>query len=61
MAWELWCGLYPFMVLEWLKYKNFEDFKREVFKPQVTSMKNKTPEEIEAEMTRVVVNYEKRR
>ncbi|MFY0758728.1 hypothetical protein AB1K32_07595 [Metabacillus dongyingensis] len=58
-AWELWKALYPFMLMEKLKFMSFDDYKKELFKPkqQFTDI---THEEIEREMMEVISAYEGR-
>lgn len=57
-AWDLWTGLYPFMAINWLKYKGFDELKNAIFK-QPVRLTPKAAEEIEDEMARVVAAYEK--
>ena len=58
-AWELWSGLYPFILMEWIKPIKFEDFKAKLFQPQYRYTK-KSLEEIEKEMFAVVAAYKGR-
>lgn len=58
-AWDLWSRLYPHMIEKTIKYKDFSEFKRELFKPKIKPT-NKTAEEIEAEMMRVIDSYEQK-
>ena len=50
-AWDMWLTLYPKMTKE--DFMSFEDFKKEVIKPVVRTS-NKTREEIEEEMLKIV-------
>lgn len=56
-AWELWQGLYPFMMSGFVKQISFGEFQRELIKPQIRHS-DKSPEEIEKEIMQVVTSYE---
>lgn len=58
-VWDLWTQLYPWMVTEFIIFKSFDEFKRELLKPAVKHS-NKTLEEIEQEMDRVIAAYKKK-
>lgn len=58
-AWDLWRELYPYMYTKSIEFKDFGTFKAEVFKSK-TKPSNKSPEEIRAEMLRVIAAYEGR-
>lgn len=53
-AWELWCGMYPFMTKE--TFIKFEDFKAKLFQRQYRYTQ-KSLEEIEKEMLAVVAKH----
>lgn len=59
IAWDLWTSLYPFMVIGYVKFKPFEKFKKDLFKPQ-PKYSNKTLKEIQNEMIKVIAAYESR-
>ena len=58
-AWELWKTLYPNMIVGWLKFVGFEEFKNNLFNPQLKYSK-KSKQEIMSEMTEVVKAYKGR-
>ena len=58
-AWDLWRGIYPYLYIKSIEFKDFGTFKAEVFKSK-PKPSNKTPEEIRAEMLRVIAAYEGR-
>jgi hypothetical protein len=58
-AWDLWSGLYPQMMLGYIKTQDFADFKKSLFVKENQTSK-KTHEEIQTEMMRVVAAYEGR-
>jgi len=57
-VWDLWSQLYPWMVTELIKFKSFDEFKRELLKPQIKHS-NKAFEEIEREIDQVIAAYKK--
>lgn len=59
-VWDLWKGLYPFMMMELIEFKPFDKYKNELIKPNM-KYTNKTLEEIEKEMMDIVALYEKRK
>lgn len=59
MAWDLWKQTYPFMVLDLIESKNFNDFKNEILSRQ-HKYSEKTSKQIEDEMMKVVSAYEGR-
>ena len=58
-AWELWSGLYPFILLEWIRPIKFEEFKNKLFQKQYKYTK-KSLDEIEKEMLNIVAAYKGR-
>jgi len=57
-AWDLWSGLYPQMMLGYIKPQDFADFKKDLFVEE-KQVSKKTLEEIESEMMGVVAAYER--
>jgi len=55
-AWEMWLILWPRMTKE--TFKSFEDYKKELFRPQVRHTE-KTSEEIMKELMPVISGHEK--
>ena len=55
-AWELWSGLYPFILMEWIKPIKYEDFKAKLFQRQYRYTQ-KPLDEIEKEMLAVVAKH----
>ena len=51
-------SLYPYMNMGWAKQVKYDEFKRELFAPQIKATP-KTSDEIDAEMSQVVASYEK--
>ena len=58
-AWELWSGLYPFILMEWIKPIKFGDFKNKLFQKNYRYTK-KSLDEIEEEMLAVVAKHKGR-
>lgn len=58
LAFSLWNGLYPWMMVGHLKWQNFDDYKKEMFKPKV-KLSKLTSEEIMAEFMPVIAAHEK--
>jgi len=58
-AWELWSGLYPFILMEWIKPIKFEDFKNKLFQKNYRYTQ-KSLEDIEKEMLAVVAKHKGR-
>ena len=56
---DLWCNLYPLMKTGRIPAMGFDEFKHSLVVPKV-QLSDKAPEEIEAEMARVVAAYEGR-
>ena len=56
-AWELWKEMYSQAIIGRVKLKPFDEFLRSVKRPH-TAETSLTPEEIEAEMLKVVTAYE---
>ena len=55
-AWEMWLILWPRMTKE--TFKSFEDYKKELFRPQIRHTE-KTSEQIMNEMMPVISGHEK--
>lgn len=58
-AWEFWQTRYPFMLRKEMPFQSFGDYMRSL--APVGQQQTKDPEEIEAEMSRVVAAYEQRK
>lgn len=59
VAFDMWRGVYPEMVLEKIEFVSFKEFKAKIFakKSQGT---NKTAQQIEDELRKVIATYEGR-
>ncbi|WP_042334104.1 hypothetical protein [Desulfosporosinus meridiei] len=56
-AWDMWNSLYPYMVLGYIHPQSFEDYKNELFKPQLKHTEI-TAEEIIDELLPIIVAHE---
>lgn len=56
-VWDVWRGLYPYMVLELIERKSLTEMRRALTERPV-QYTSKTPEEIEAEMALIIKAYE---
>lgn len=56
IAWDLWITLYPKMLTGKLEFVSFEEFKNKLYKKNYT---NKSYQEIEEEMDKVIKAYER--
>ncbi|MDD5484301.1 MAG: hypothetical protein PHP98_11750 [Kiritimatiellae bacterium] len=59
-AWDLWKSLHPYMHLGWLKWISFSDYKNLLYSKQYMCT-NKSDEEIEEEMGKVIDFYEQKK
>lgn len=57
VAFKMWNGLYPNMVLEKMNFIGFNEFKETIFKKK-KQVPDKTPEEINKELDQVIAAYE---
>lgn len=58
-AWGIWKSLYPFMVMGWMKWIGFSEYKAGLFSKQHVCSQ-KSDEEIEEEMGKVIDFYERK-
>lgn len=58
-AWEIWAPMYPYMIMKWIDFVKFEDFKNKLFQKQY-KYTQKSLEEIETEMLAVAAKYKGR-
>ncbi len=57
IVWEQWKELQPMMLAGFVEYKPYDEFKRVLMKPKI-KYSDKSYEEVEREMLKIVAHYE---
>lgn len=52
-SWDVWCGMYPYMAMGWIKQIKYSDFKDKLFEKQY-AYTNKSSDEIIAEFEALI-------